>query len=176
MTERIIIAGFGGQGVLFSGKLLAQAGMMAGFNVTEIPSYGAEMRGGTANAAIIISDKEIASPIIETPTTFLCLNAPSLERFIDSLAPGGLLVLNTSLVKNKPPKDDITIIGVNANDLAAEAGNPGVVNMPVIGAYLKARGVLTLAIVERALDKVISEKHKDLLAINKKALTAGFGA
>ncbi|MEK6795233.1 MAG: 2-oxoacid:acceptor oxidoreductase family protein [Spirochaetota bacterium] len=176
MTERIIIAGFGGQGVLFSGKLLAQAAMMAGFNVTEIPSYGAEMRGGTANAAITISDTEIGSPIIEQPSSLLCLNIASFERFEADLLPKGMLVVNTSLVKNKSSRDDINIVEVNANDLAREAGNPAIVNMPVIGAYIKASGIVPFETAMRALEAVISDKYRDLLAVNKRALELGYGS
>lgn len=176
MTERIIIAGFGGQGVLFSGKLVAQAAMMAGFNVTEIPSYGAEMRGGTANAAITISTEEIGSPIIERPSSLISLNIASFERFQGDVLPGGMLVVNTSLVKNKSSRDDINIVEVNANDLAREAGNPGIVNMPAIGAYLKAKGIIPFDTAMKALEAVISDKYRDLLAVNKKALELGYGS
>jgi 2-oxoglutarate ferredoxin oxidoreductase subunit gamma len=174
VVERVIIAGFGGQGVLFSGKLLAHAGMIAGFTVSQIPAYGAEMRGGTANCSVVISDAEIGSPIVDEPTTIICLNIPSVERFLPMLVPRGLLVVNASLVKNTIPRDDISIVYVNANDLAREAGNPAIVNMPAIGAYAKARGVVPFDVLCTALEAVISAKYRELLAVNRKALTLGY--
>lgn len=174
MTERIIIAGFGGQGVLFSGKLLAYAGMLEGYHTIMVPTYGAEMRGGTANCSVILSHDEIASPIVEIPDTIICLNEPSYDRFSKIVdQEEGLTIYNANALSKTGGEREI---GILAENLAKEAGDKRIVNMPIVGAYAKIREILKLDTVIRALSGIISEHYKKLLTINEKALNLGYDA
>lgn len=139
MFEQMIIAGFGGQGVLFVGKTLAYLGMDTGKNLSWLPSYGPEMRGGTCNCSVIISDKPIGSPIITNPDTLIVMNKPSLEKFVDTVKPGGLVVLDSSLIDTKVERDDISVVYIPAMDIAEKYGNAKLGNMVMAGAYIKAR-------------------------------------
>ena len=175
MTEEIIIAGFGGQGVILSGRLLCVAAMKEGKYVSHIPSYGAEMRGGTANCSVIISDTEIASPVVEHPTTCIVLNEPSLKKFESKIKPGGTLIYNTSLIKMKPARTDINIIPIKANDIALGKGAIKAVNMAVLGLLLKLKpAISTLLSAKRALDVVISERNRKFNPLNFEVMEAGY--
>ena len=163
METSIVIAGFGGQGVLFAGQLLAYAGMDTGQHVTWIPSYGPEMRGGTANCTVIISEDPIGSPIVSRPDVAIVLNEPSYEKYVDVVKPGGLLVVNSSLV-----------ISVCGNTIAQEVGNIKLLNMAVLGALLARRPVLTLPQLEQAIRTHVSERKAHLAETNLEVLRRGF--
>ena len=138
MHTEIILAGFGGQGVLLIGKLLAYAGMKAGREVTWMPAYGPEMRGGTCNCTVVLSDRPIGSPISKSPHGLIALNLPSLDKFEDAVRPGGVIVVNTSLINRLPQRTDVTVVAVPANEVAIECGSPKAANMVALGAYLGA--------------------------------------
>ncbi len=177
MHEEIIIAGFGGQGVIMSGKLLCIAAMRENKYVSHIPSYGAEMRGGTANCSVVISDDEIASPLITTPTVVAVLNTPSLLKFEPRLKPGGVLIYNRSLIEIAPKRTDITVIGIDANNISESIGSNRAANMAVIGCLLKHKPEIAgLDSVISALDEAVSlrnRKHNDL---NRKIIRAGYNS
>ncbi len=174
METSIVIAGFGGQGVLFAGQLLAYAGMDAGKNVTWIPSYGPEMRGGTANCTVIISDEVIGAPIVAQPDVVIALNQPSFEKYEAIVKPGGLLVINSSLVNSVCGRDDITVIYITANAIAAAAGNAKLMNMAVLGALLAKRPILTLEQLEGALMTHVSKGKAHLMDTNMQVLRQGY--
>jgi 2-oxoglutarate ferredoxin oxidoreductase subunit gamma len=174
--EAIFIAGFGGQGVILTGKLICLAAMREGRHVSHIPSYGAEMRGGTANCSVVVSDLEIASPLVPHPTVCIVLNTPSLTKFQPIVKPGGLLIWNTSLIDSAPTRTDVEILPIAANALAEEAGSFRAANMVALGALLKARPVASVEAVLAALDEAVSARHKELNQVNRKALKKGFDA
>jgi 2-oxoglutarate ferredoxin oxidoreductase subunit gamma len=169
----IIFSGFGGQGALFAGQLLAYAGMDEGRHVTWIPSYGPEMRGGTAHCTVIISDDEIGSPLVRHPRAVVALNLQSLDKYEPLVAPGGVLVVNQSLVTRSPRRTDILALEVPANAIAEELGNGKLANMVMLGALLAATRVLPVEAVERALAKHLPQRHQHLLAANRAALQRG---
>ncbi len=169
----LIIAGFGGQGVLFAGKLLAHAAMLEGKEVTWFPSYGAEIRGGTANCTVIISSEMIGSPVVNNPDTLLIMNDASMERFAPRLKQGGLLIMNSSLIKNPPQRRDIGIIQINATDIAEELGSSQVANMVMIGALIGRTGIISLDTAIGALREIIPEHKKEIILINETALRRG---
>jgi 2-oxoglutarate ferredoxin oxidoreductase subunit gamma len=173
MQEEIIISGFGGQGTLFAGQVLAYAAMDADFHVTWIPSYGPEMRGGKARCTVIISDQEIGSPLVRRPSAAIVMNIPSFETFEPMVKPGGVLVVNQSLIPRKSERTDIRVFYVPASDLATEMGNVRVANMICLGALVKALGVLPLEALEAALDNHLAERHRRWLPLNKEALRKG---
>lgn len=174
MLEEILIAGFGGQGVMSMGQLLAYAGMYERKHVSWIPSYGPEMRGGTANCSVCISDKPINSPTVSEPTTLIVLNRPSLVKFEQTLQAGGLLILNTSLIDCQPYRQDVRIVRIPANDLAnEELGNVKVANMILLGAYLGLTQVVKLDSIVTALKKVLPESRHRLIPLNQQALEMG---
>lgn len=173
METAIIISGFGGQGALFAGQLLAYAGMDAGRFVSWIPSYGPEMRGGTAHCTVVIADQEIGSPQVRRPATVIALNLPSFEKYEPLVKPGGRLVYNVSLIPARPTRTDIQYVPVPANVIAEELGNARQANVVLIGAYLATTGVLPLAAVELALDRHLSERQRKYLESNKQALRRG---
>lgn len=177
MTEKIILAGFGGQGVLLAGKLLCIAGMREGKFVSHIPSYGAEMRGGTANCQVIISDEEIASPVVFHPDIAIVLNTPSLLKFEPRVRPGGLLIYNSSLIDVKPTRDDITVVDVAANDIADREGSSRSANMAAIGKLLALKPEITsMNAIIAALDEAVSARNKKFNPVNVKVLKAGYAA
>lgn len=173
MYQDVIIAGFGGQGVLLAGKLLARAGMLEGKQVTWFPSYGAEIRGGTANCTVIIADSEIGSPVVKNPSSLMVLNEASYNKFEPSVRPGGQLFLNTSLVNRAGTREDISRIEIKANDIAEGLGDIRVANMVMLGAFLKMTGVVALESVLRALEAVLPARRHSLLPLNEKALKCG---
>jgi 2-oxoglutarate ferredoxin oxidoreductase subunit gamma len=177
MTEKIILAGFGGQGVLLAGKLLCIAGMREGKFVSHIPSYGAEMRGGTANCQVIISDEEIASPVVFHPDIAIVLNTPSLIKFESRVRPGGLLIYNSSLIDVKPSRDDITVVDIAANDIADNEGSSRSANMAAIGKLLALKPEITsMDAIIAALDEAVSARNKKFNPVNVKVLKAGYAA
>ncbi len=176
MQKEIIIAGFGGQGVLFGGQVLAVAAMDAGRQVTWIPSYGPEMRGGTANCTVVIADEEIGSPLVEHPPLAIALNLPSFDKYEELLQPGGTLVVNKSMVDREARRTDIKVLMVPCNQIAEEVGSPKLVNMVAIGALASALPELGVAALEKALTDHMPARHKDLLSKNHEALRKGFAA
>ena len=173
MKEEILIAGFGGQGIMVAGKLLAYAGMLENKYVTYFPSYGAEVRGGTANATVIISDEEIPSPVSWHPDVLLALNLPSCHKFGPRLNKGGMLIANTTLIDQVFKRPDLTIIKIPATSMAHELGSPRSANMIMLGAYLRRKKSLSLENMEKGLS-LLFPGRKDLQAINKKALRLGY--
>ena len=173
MHEEIIMAGFGGQGVIFMGKLLAYLGMQEGHQVTYIPSYGAEVRGGTANCTVIISSEEIASPLSPHPSTAIVMNKPSLDKFEPRIKREGLLILNSSLISREANRDDLEIMEVPATEIAMRLGNSRVANMVALGAYMARKKVVSLGTALDHLRDVLPERSHHLLDINKKALKEG---
>ncbi len=173
MTEKIIIAGFGGQGVMSLGQMLAYSGMNEDREVSWLPSYGPEMRGGTANCQVIVSDEEIAAPIISMADTVIAMNLPSLDKFEDRVKKGGNLFINSSLIERKAKRDDINVYYINANEIAVELGNSKVAGMVVLGAYLKITDVVKKSTLIEALKKVLGKKKLDLIPINEEALKKG---
>jgi 2-oxoglutarate ferredoxin oxidoreductase subunit gamma len=173
METSIIISGFGGQGTLFAGQVLAYAALDVGKNVSWIPSYGPEMRGGTAHCTVIISDEEIGSPIVRNPTITLALNLPSLDKYESLIQPGGLIVANESMINRVVFRTDIESILLPANKIAEEIGNPRLVNMVSVGAMIAARPVLPLNSLKKALEDHLPERHKKLLSANFEAINRG---
>lgn len=173
IQEEIIISGFGGQGALFAGQLLAYAAMDQGLHVTWIPSYGPEMRGGKARCTVVISDEEIGSPLVRRPSAAIVLNIPSMEAFEPAVKPGGVLVVNSSLVPQKSEREDIRVIYVPASDIASDLGNIRLANVVCLGALIQALGVIPLEAIEKALDDHLPERHRKLLGLNKEALRKG---
>jgi len=173
MYQDVMIAGFGGQGVLLAGKLLAHAGMLEGKRVTWFPSYGAEIRGGTANCTVIIADRAIGSPVVERPSAMLILNEASFIKFEKRIRPGGQLFLNTSLVQQPSTRSDIGRIEIKANDIAEELGDIRIANMVMLGAFLKKTGVVSLGSVLEALKAILPPRRHSLLPLNEKALQCG---
>ncbi len=174
MLEELIIAGFGGQGIMFMGQLLAYAGMIEDKHVAWIPSYGPEVRGGTANCAVTLADREISSPIVTEPTSVIVMNQPSLEKFEPALKPGGLLVVNSSLAAGKPSRGDLRIVKIAANNLAEEKlGNAKVPNLILLGAYIELTKVVLLDSVVASLKKVLPESRRQLIPLNRRALELG---
>jgi len=173
MTEEMIIAGFGGQGVLSMGKILAYSGIMEDKEVTWFPSYGPEMRGGTANVTVIISDTRISSPILQEFDTAIVLNQQSLDKFEKHVKPGGVLLYDPNGITHPPTRTDINIFKVEATRTAVEMGNPKVFNMIVFGSYLKVRPILSLDNVEKGLQKSLPERYHKLIPLNLEAIQKG---
>jgi len=173
MHHEIIISGFGGQGALFAGQLLAYSALAEGRYVTWIPSYGPEMRGGTANCTVIISDDEIGSPLTRHPTAAIVLNPPSFDRFEPAMKPGGVLAVNASLVSTRSARNDLRVIYVPANDIALELGTMQLANMVLLGALIQATGMLKFETLDQVMEEHISARHRDKLPMNKQALRRG---
>ena len=174
METSIIIAGFGGQGVLFAGQILAYAGMDSGRHVTWIPSYGPEMRGGTANCTVIISDEPIGAPLVTRPDVAIVLNQPSYEKYEPLVKPGGLLIVNSDIVEVESHRKDIEAAYVRANTIAEEQGTSKMLNMAALGAMLSYRPVLELETVERALADHLPADKAHLVEANHRVLRRGF--
>lgn len=173
MLEKVIIAGFGGQGVMLMGRLLAYAGMLEGKNVAWMPSYGPEMRGGTANCTVIISSEEIASPVVPDPMSIIAMNKPSLDKFEPTVQKDGLILVNSSLIEQKVNRDDVSVVKVPVNDIANGLGNTRVANMVALGAYIKKSEVVKLETIFKALEKALTGPKQKLIDINKQALKQG---
>jgi 2-oxoglutarate ferredoxin oxidoreductase subunit gamma len=173
MQYDIVFSGFGGQGALFAGQLLGYAALDAGRNVTWIPSYGPEMRGGTAHCTVIVSDQPIGSPLVRHPTNGVALNNPSVEKYEPLLAPGGNLIYNASLTTRPIGRADIYAVAIPASDIAAELGDGRLLNMVMLGALLEQTGVLSLEVVEHTIEEHLPERHRGLLELNRLALRRG---
>ena len=173
MTEEIIIAGFGGQGVLSMGKILAYSGIMEDQEVTWFPSYGPEMRGGTANVTVILSDTRISSPVLHEFDTAIILNQQSMDKFEKTVKPGGVLLYDPNGIIHPTTRKDISIYKVEGTRAAVEMGNPKVFNMIVLGGYLKVKPVINLGNVERGLQKSLPERHHKLIPLNLEAIRKG---
>ena len=173
MTTRFLIAGFGGQGILFAGKFLVNKGMMEGKQVTWLPSYGPEMRGGTANCNVIISDNPVGSPIVQNPNVLMVMNTPSLDKYEKAVAPGGKIFVDSSLVSRKVERDDVEVFYIPATKMAGEMGIPTLANMILLGAIVKSTGCVGDEAVLAGLKKIVSAKHADLLDANLAAIQAG---
>jgi 2-oxoglutarate ferredoxin oxidoreductase subunit gamma len=173
MQTAFIVAGFGGQGVLFAGLVLAYAGLAEGKQVTWIPSYGPEMRGGTANVTVMIGDKEIGSPLVRRPDAVLVLNQPSLEKYEPLVKPGGWLVYNSSLVTKPPERTNITCLAIPATEIAAGLGDTRIANMVGLGALVAATGVLPLPALGLALSDHLLSAKRELIEPNEQALARG---
>ncbi len=169
----IIIAGFGGQGVLVLGQLIAYAGMLEDQAVSWFPSYGPEQRGGTCNCSVVVSDTEVGSPIVSQPDTAIVMNLPSFSRFEPTVTANGLLLYNSTLITKKPERTDIRIIAVPANEIADELGNPRVANMVVLGSFIEATNIVKIETIHQSLEKVLSKRHHHLIPLNMQALERG---
>jgi 2-oxoglutarate ferredoxin oxidoreductase subunit gamma len=173
MKKEIIISGFGGQGVLSMGKILAYSGLMDDKEVTWMPAYGPEQRGGTANVTVIVSDEKISSPILSKFDIAIVLNQPSLEKFEPKLKPGGILIYDGYGILNPPTRKDITVYRIDAMDKAAEMKNSKVFNMIVLGGLLKVAPVVSTKGVEKALFKTLPERHHEMIPLNMQAIEEG---
>jgi 2-oxoglutarate ferredoxin oxidoreductase subunit gamma len=173
MQTEIMLSGFGGQGVLFAGQLLSYAAMDSGLEVTWIPSYGPEMRGGTANCTVVISTEEIGSPVVRHPEIAMVLNLPSLDKYEQMVKPNGLLVINSSMVNRAPTRKDIRIISIPGNALAEKIGDKRMLNMVMLGGMLATQPVVSLEAIEKALQDHLPARHQSLLRSNIEALKAG---
>ena len=172
--QDVIIAGFGGQGVMLIGNLLAQAGMEHGLEVSFIPVYGAEMRGGTANCTVVLDEHHIGSPLVREPLSTIILNEPSLAKFQPRLAAGGVQIVNASLVAQNLLDAGKRTVYIPVNDMAHDLGNVKMANMVALGAWLKATGALPLNVVQDALNRVVSAHYAKLISANAKALEQGY--
>ena len=173
MTEEIIIAGFGGQGVLSMGKILAYSGIMQNQEVSWMPSYGPEMRGGTANVTVIVSDERISSPILRAYDTAIILNQQSMDKFEETVKPGGTLLYDPNGISKHPTRKDINIYRVEGARKAAEMGNTKIFNMIVLGAYLKIKPIVKMENVIKGIKKSLPERHHKLLPLNEDAVNQG---
>ncbi len=174
MYTQILIAGFGGQGILFAGKFLAYQGLMEGKEISWLPSYGPEMRGGTANCSVIVADTPVGSPIVSNPDILAVMNLPSLDKYEDAAVSGAKVFVDSTLIERKLARTDVTAYYVPATGMAREAGIPTLANMILIGKLIKETGVVSFGDIRRGLEKVVSARHADLLELNLKALEAGY--
>jgi len=173
VTYEIILAGFGGQGILFLGKMIALAGMIDGKEVSWIPSYGPEMRGGTANCSVVVSDRRIGTPVVTRPNVLVAMNRPSLEKFESTMQPGGHLLINKTLIEIPHTRQDIDVTYLEITGLAGELGNPRLANVVALGGLIGRVGLVSRDAVIEALKKELSGKKAALLDLNLKALDAG---
>ena len=173
MTSEIICAGFGGQGVLLMGQIIAYAGMVEGKNVSWMPSYGPEMRGGTANCCVIVSDEPVGSPVVTEADAVIVMNKPSLDKYEAFLKPGGSLFINSSLIDKKATRDDVTAHYVPVNDIATDLGNARVANIVMLGAYIASSGAVKKESVIKAVEYLLGKGKSHLIPINEKAFDEG---
>jgi len=176
MEQQILMAGFGGQGVLLMGQLLAMSAMAEGKNVTWWPAYGPEMRGGAANCSVVVSDEPVGSPQVTEPTGAMVMNLPSMLIFEKAVTPGGVLLYNSSLIKTPPARDDIRVFGVPCNEIAQGLGNDRVANMVMLGAYVKLTGVISPDSLIEALRQRLGASKESLIPVNRQAIEAGAAA
>ncbi len=172
-TVEILIAGFGGQGILFAGKFLAYKGLMDDKQVSWLPSYGPEMRGGTCNCSVVVSDTPIGTPIIQKPDVLMAMNLPSLDKFEDAVKPGGKIFVDSSLIERKVNRTDVEVYYVPATKLAGEAGIPTLANMILTGKVIDTVPELAGGDIDATLAKIVSARHADLLDVNRRALQMG---
>jgi len=170
---QIVIAGFGGQGLLFSGKVLAYAGLMDGRQLSWLPSYGPEMRGGTANCNVILSDSPVGSPIVDRPNVLMVMNNPSLDKYEDAVQPGGMIFLDSSLIGRRVKRTDVKCFYVPATQMAKDMDAPGLANMILLGTLLRETKCVSDEVLEAGLRKVIPARKADMLSLNLKAIQAG---
>ena len=173
MTTGYLFAGFGGQGILFAGKFAAYKGLLEDRQVSWLPSYGPEMRGGTASCSVIVSDEPVGSPIVSHPDVLIAMNLPSFDKYEEAVVPGGRIFIDSTLVERAPVRTDLTVTAVPATRLASENGIPTLANMIIMGSVLKALGEFDEEKIGAALKKVVSAKHADMLEANLKALKLG---
>lgn len=172
----IVFAGFGGQGILFAGKVAAYAGFIDSKEISWLPSYGPEMRGGTANCSVCISDSPIGSPLVTNPNVFVAMNLPSLRRFINDVEPGGTVIVDSSLIEEKIERNDLKVFYVPATRLAEENGLKGLANIILVGKLVKETAFCTDEVLEKAMAKCIPPRKADMLELNKKAIDIGRNA
>ena len=173
-TVQLLIAGFGGQGVLFAGKFIAYKGLLENKEISWLPSYGPEMRGGTANCSVIVSDTPVGSPIVSSPDVLMVMNLPSLDKYEDSVVAGGKIFVDSTLIDRKVERTDVDAFYIPATKLAKDAGVPTLANMIMVGKMIKETGIISFDEIEGALKKVVSAKRAELLDYNLKALETGF--
>ncbi len=177
MEQSFVFAGFGGQGVILAGKILAQAGSDRGLQVTWLPSYGPEMRGGTANCTVVLSDEPIGSPVVDNPTALVAMNLPSLDKFEGTVAESGTILINSSLITRPIQRSDVQVLRVPANDIAVSLGNPQAANMVALGAIIKATETVPLDLIKSTMARMLSHKDSgNITTVNQQALDAGYGA
>ena len=174
-ATQILFAGFGGQGILFSGKFLAYEGLLEDRQVSWLPSYGPEMRGGTANCSVILSDDPIGSPIVSYPDILIAMNLPSYDKYEPAVNAGGFAFVDSSLIHREAKRDDIRTVYVPATQLADDNGLQGLANMVMVGKVIKETNIIPFENIDRALEKVISARHQNLAEANRKALALGYG-
>lgn len=174
MTSQILIAGFGGQGVLFAGKCLAYEGLYEDKQVSWLPSYGPEMRGGTANCSVILSDEPVGSPIVSNPDVLIAMNLPSLDKYENATVSGGMIFVDSALIERKVERMDVKAFYIPATKLANELGIPTLANMIILGKMIKETGAVKFENAVEAMKKVVSAKRQDLLEANIKALQTGY--
>ncbi|MBE6734903.1 MAG: 2-oxoacid:ferredoxin oxidoreductase subunit gamma [Ruminococcaceae bacterium] len=174
MTKNMLIAGFGGQGILFSGKFLAYEGLLEDKSVSWLPSYGPEMRGGTANCSVIISDIPVGSPIVSNPDILMVMNMPSLDKYEDATVSGGQIFVDSALIDRKVNRTDVEAYYIPATKMANDEGLTGLANMIMIGYVIKKSGIIPFENIERALNKVVPASKQHLFDANKKALELGY--
>lgn len=174
MTQEIIFAGFGGQGILFAGKVVAYAGMNEGKNVSHLPSYGPEMRGGTANCSVIVSDEPVASPVITDPTSLVVMNGPSLDKFENSVVKGGKIFIDSTLISRDVERDDVEVFKIDATNLANKMGLPKLANIIMVGKLVKETGLFTYDEIKKAVTKMVPPSKPELLENNMKAFDTGY--
>lgn len=176
MEIGVIFAGFGGQGILLAGKVLARAAMERGFEVTWLPSYGPEMRGGTANCTVVIADEPVGSPIVDSPYVLVAMNGPSFARFLPRVARGGTVIANSSLISERKERPDVRVVWAPMNEIAQELGEPRCANMVGLGAAVKALGILPLEAVISAMEEELGARGREkLVEVNRQALLCGYG-
>ena len=171
--REVILSGFGGQGVMSIGKNLAEAGVVEGLEVSWVPSYGPEMRGGTANCTVILSSERIGAPLVETATEIIVMNRPSLLKFESAVKPGGTVFVNSSIVPDKVSRTDVRAVYVPCDEIAAELGNPKVANMVMLGAYIGATGALKVETIQEMIHEMFTGKKAKLVPLNLEALQRG---
>lgn len=173
MTLNILLAGFGGQGILFAGKVMAYAGMMEGKEISWLPSYGPEMRGGTANCSVCISDEKIGSPLVTNPDVLIAMNLPSLEKFENDVVPGGTIIVDSSIIHKKVERDDVKTIYLDASSMAEENGLKGAANMVILGRMFAETSFCSYENLEKGLRKSVPARKADLVDSNLKAIGLG---
>lgn len=173
-TTKILIAGFGGQGILFAGKVLAYTGLKAGMEVSWLPSYGPEMRGGTANCSVTLSDTPVGSPIVDKPDVLIAMNLPSLEKYYNETEPNGYVIYDSSLINKQVERADVNIFAIPATKMASDNNLNGLANMIIMGKVIKETSVLTLEQVKNSLTSMVPAKKADMLEKNIKAIELGY--
>lgn len=171
---QILIAGFGGQGILFAGKFLAYQGLMEGKEISWLPSYGPEMRGGTANCSVIVADTPVGSPIVSDPDILAVMNLPSLDKYENAAVPGAKIFIDSTLIERKVVREDVKAYYIPATGMAREAGIPTLANMILVGKIIKETGIVSMSDIRKGLEKVVSARHADLLDLNLKAIEMGY--